>query len=79
MSFTGGGVGRRGACTTKKGYQSRHVAEKAADFMAENYGFYRPGLQIKLCPYKGCGLWHISHKIGKDRKGRRWETQRKHR
>lgn len=79
MSFTGGGMGRRGACATKKGYPSREVAEKVADFMAANYGSYREGLQIRLCPYKGCGQWHISHRIGKDRKGRRWETQRKRR
>lgn len=73
MSFTGGGVGRRGACTTKAGYPTYAVAAKVADKMAERYGSYREGLQIKRCPYKGCGLWHISHKIGKDRKGRRWQ------
>lgn len=77
MSFTGGGMGRRGACLTKKGFPTKEAAERTADLIADRYGAYRPGLQIKLCPYKGCGKWHISHKIGKDRKGRRWEPKRK--
>jgi hypothetical protein len=73
MSFTGGGFGRRGACTTKGAYASRQFAEKVADRMAERYGYYRPGLEVVECRYKGCGKFHIKHKLGKDRKGRRWK------
>lgn len=71
MAFTGGGMGRRGACKTKNGYITRELGERAADRMAAR-GAYRPGLQVKRCGYKACQLWHVSHKIGKDRKGRRW-------
>ena len=73
MSFTGGGMGRRGACTTKRAYDTREFAERVADGMAERYGYYRPGLQVVRCPYKACGKYHITHILGKDRKGKRWK------
>lgn len=72
MSFTGGGIGRRGACKTKKAYRTKAQAEAGIRWMAEHLGSYAPGMEAVSCPYKACGLWHVKHKISKDRKGKRW-------
>jgi len=76
MSFTGGGMGRRGGCKTKSAYGSKSHAEAAADWMADHLGAYREGMHVYRCPFKACRQWHVAKNLTKDRRGRRWATTR---
>lgn len=70
MSFYGGGMGRRGACTTKRAYAT-HAAALRVVFLMEEQGIARSAMHIYLCKKGKCRQWHIAHKITKGRKGKR--------
>lgn len=70
MSFTGGGVGRRGNCTRKVAHSTRASAERALE-RAVARGVYRDSLKIVRCWYGKRDHFHLAHAISKGRKGRR--------
>lgn len=70
MSFHGGGMGRRGACTLKRSYATHAAALVVVSRMVEQ-GIDRSALRIYSCKKGKCGRWHIGHKITKGRKGKR--------
>jgi hypothetical protein len=73
VSFSGGGAGRRGECGTKTRYHSRGAALQGLAWMVANLGSYEPAYKVKECTVKKCGGWHVSHRLPKDRKGKRFE------
>jgi hypothetical protein len=70
MSFFGGGMGRRGACTSKRSYATHGAALVVVWRMVEQ-GTDRSAIRIYPCKKGKCRQWHIAHKITKERKGKR--------
>lgn len=69
MSFTGGGMGRRGACTTKRAYPSKAQAQSGLEWMVNHLHISAEAMEVQRCRH--CKNWHVAHKTTKDRKGRR--------
>jgi hypothetical protein len=70
LSFHGGGMGRRGACTLKRVYPT-HAAALVVVCRMEEQGYSRSAMRIYECKKGKCRQWHIGHKITKGRKGQR--------
>lgn len=70
MSFTGGGVGRRGNCTRKHPLKTRAAREAVIGRLVAR-GAYGPSMQVVRCRYGKRDHFHVAHVIAKDRKGRR--------
>lgn len=70
VSFHGGGMGRRGACTLKRAYPT-HAAALVVVWRMVEQGSDRSALRIYWCKKGKCHRWHIGHKITKGRKGQR--------
>jgi len=71
MSFFGGGMGRRGACTKKDAYPTHAAALVVVWRRVEREGVSRKSLRIYHCKKGKCRQWHIGHPITKGRKGKR--------
>lgn len=70
MTFTGGGVGRRGACHMKKPHATAREARLHLQALVAR-GAYEPSMKIKRCPYGKQDHFHVAHRIAKDGKGKR--------
>lgn len=70
MSFYGGGMGRRGACTTKSAYATR-AAALVVFWRRVRQGASPESMHIYHCKKGKCRKWHIGHPITKGRKGKR--------
>lgn len=70
MSFTGGGVGRRGNCAGKRAHATRAAAQEVIDSLVAR-GAYGPSMKVMRCFYGKRDHFHVAHVIAKGHKGKR--------